>query len=53
MRGTNSQCEPPSGDSEAKEALVIVSCVFSLVVLFEWSVSATLWRYGVDTNKIK
>ena len=52
MRGANSQCEPPSGDSEAKDALVIVSCVFSLLVLIEWSVSA-LWRYGVDTNKNK
>ena len=55
MRGANSQCEPPSGDSEVKDTLVIASFVFSLLVLAEWSVSAALWRYthGVDTNKNK
>ena len=50
MRGSNSQCEPPSGDNVVRDALVIVSCVLSLLVLIEWSVSATLWRYGVITD---
>ena len=50
MRGSNSQCEPPSGDNAVRDALVIVSCVLSLLVLIEWSVSATLWRYGVITD---
>ena len=52
MRGANSQCEPPGGDNAVRDALVIVSCVLSLLVLIEWSVSA-LWRCGVDTNKNK
>ena len=55
MRGSNSQCEPPSGDNVVRDALVIVSCVLSLLVLIEWSVSAALWRYGVisDTDLTK
>ena len=50
MRGSNSQCKPPSGDNVVRNALVIVSCVLSLLVLIEWSVSAALWRYGVITD---
>jgi hypothetical protein len=34
-----------------KDTLVIASFVFSLLVLAGWSVSAALWRYGVDTDK--
>ena len=51
MRGSDSQCEPPSGDNVVKDALVIVSCVLSLMVLIEWSVRVVLWRCGVVTDK--
>ena len=50
MRGSDSRCEPPSGDNVVKDALVIVCCVLSLLVLIEWSVSAALWRCGVITD---
>ena len=50
IRGSDSQCQPLSGDNVVKDALVIVSCVLSLLVLIEWSVSATIWRCGVITD---
>ena len=50
LRGSDSQGEPPSGDNAVNDALVIVSCVLSLLVLIEWSVCAILWRYGVSSN---
>ena len=51
IRGANSQCEPPSGDNAVKNALVIASFVFSVLVLIEWSVSAGLLKCGVDTDE--
>ena len=55
LRGSGSQCASPSGDNAVNDALVIVSCVLSLLVLIEWSVRAILWRYGVvsDTDSTK
>ena len=51
IRGSNSQCEPPSGDNAVKNVLVIIICVFSLLVPAVWGVSAGLLKCGVDTDE--
>ena len=50
IRRSDSRCEPPSGDNVVRNALVIVCCVLSLLVLGVWSVSAALKRCGVITD---